>query len=69
VRDVLERMRVLQRPANDDFVGRSLGRKAIFAVPFEPDHHFVSRETLSSAIEHQLERYRRAVLYGMGGTG
>ncbi|KIX08072.1 uncharacterized protein Z518_02727 [Rhinocladiella mackenziei CBS 650.93] len=43
--------------------------KAIFDVPFEPDPHYISRDTLSSSIEEQLDDHQRAILYGMGGTG
>jgi hypothetical protein len=43
--------------------------KAIFAVPFEPDPHFISREIILSSIKEQLNNYRRTVLYGLGGTG
>ncbi|KAK5442735.1 hypothetical protein LTS15_010942 [Exophiala xenobiotica] len=43
--------------------------KPIFAVPFEPDPHFISRDSISSFIDDQIEQHRRGVLYGMGGTG
>lgn len=43
--------------------------KPIFAVPFEPDPHFVSRDTILWSIEEQLKNYRRTALYGLGGTG
>ncbi|OAG43666.1 hypothetical protein AYO21_02252 [Fonsecaea monophora] len=44
-------------------------RKPVFAVPFEPDPHFIPRESISSSIKDQLTQHRRAVLHGMGGTG
>lgn len=53
----------------DGMTVRPSAPKPIFAVPFEPDPHFISRETILSSIEEQLEHHRRTVLYGMGGTG
>ncbi|OAL38089.1 hypothetical protein AYO20_02541 [Fonsecaea nubica] len=47
----------------------SSSRKAIFTVPFEPDPHFISRESILSSIAQQLEQHRRAILCGMGGIG
>jgi hypothetical protein len=44
-------------------------RKAVMAVPFEPDPHFVSREAILLAVEDQLDQRRRVVLHGIGGTG
>ncbi|KIW17568.1 hypothetical protein PV08_04763 [Exophiala spinifera] len=49
--------------------GQPSPRKTIFAVPFEADPHFIPRESISSAIDKQLERHQRAVLCGMGGVG
>jgi hypothetical protein len=69
VHDLLELMRAIQKLENNGLIERPSFRKAIFAVPFERDHHFVSRGTLSSTIEDQLEHHRRAVLYGGAGTG
>jgi len=56
-------------PETDGMTARSSAPQAIFTVPFKPDPHFISRDTLSSSIEEQLRDHQRAILYGMGGTG
>jgi hypothetical protein len=53
----------------DGMTARSSAPTAIFTVPFKPDPHFISRDTLSLSIEEQLRDHQRAILYGMGGTG
>ena len=67
--DGLERIRAVRKPETNDITVHSSSRKLIFAVPFEVDPHFISRKSISSAINDQLERRRRAVLCGMGGVG
>lgn len=62
-------MEAMWKSEKNNMKVRPSSRKTIFAIPIEPDPYFVFRDAISSPVKDQFERYRRAVLRGMGGTG